>query len=171
MMRSPIVVIGIGNPYRRDDGVGPVVVQRLAAQPIRGLALVESDGDAATLIEQWRDRQLAVVVDAAHTAVPVPGRIHRLDLPFAGSPSASSHGLDLGLAVRLAEELGRLPQRLLVLAVEAAQTGYGYGLSPAVAQSVEELVAELRNMIGGGRTHSSSGPKDPERPARREIDL
>jgi hydrogenase maturation protease len=152
MSRSPIVVIGIGNPYRRDDGVGPAVVQRLAAERVTAAALVESDGEATTLLEQWQGRRLAIVVDAAHTPVPVSGRIHRLDLPFAGSSSTSSHGLDLGLAVRLAGELGRLPQRLLVFAVEAAETGYGCELSPAVARSVDEIVAELRGLLRADRT-------------------
>ena len=162
MTRSPVVVIGIGNPYRRDDGVGPAVVRRLAEYGITAAALVECDGEAATLIEQWRDRRLAIVVDAVHVAVPVPGRIHRLDWPpQSGSPSASSHGLDLGLAVRLAHELGRLPQRMLVFAVEAAETGYGIGLTPAVACSVDEVVAELRIAIAAGPEASRKGAERP----------
>jgi len=150
MTRSPIVVIGIGNPYRRDDGLGPAVVHQLRADRFTAAELVESDGEAATLIDHWQNRRLAVLIDAVHVVAPSPGRIHRLDLPLGGAHPASSHNVDLGLAVRLARELDRLPQRMLVFAVEAVETGYGLGLSPAVARSVEEIASELRELAKSG---------------------
>lgn len=165
------MVIGIGNPYRRDDGVGPAVVRRLEDDGLDAAALVECDGEATALIEQWQGRRLAIIVDAAHVTTPIPGRIHRLDWPPPAetppetppeTPSASSHGLDVSLAVRLARELDRLPRRMLVFAVEVAETGYGRGLSPAVAQSVDAIASEVRALIA-----ATSGPNEPRREAGR----
>ncbi|SFK77707.1 hydrogenase maturation protease [Geodermatophilus ruber] len=108
-------VIGIGNEFRRDDGIGPALVARLAARGLPGVRLTVSDGEPTHLLEAWAGRELAVVVDAVHRQPATPGRA---------------------------------PRRLVVLAVEAADTGYGPGLSPAVRAAlpwvVRAVLAELR---------------------------
>jgi hydrogenase maturation protease len=70
-----VVVIGVGNEFRRDDGIGPEVLSRLqehvGARPDAAagdtLALVYSDGEPASMIEAWTGASLAVVVDAIVT--------------------------------------------------------------------------------------------------------
>lgn len=67
-----VVVIGVGNEFRRDDGIGPEVLSRLrehmGAEPGAGVEtmvqLVYSDGESASMIEAWTGAILAVVVDA-----------------------------------------------------------------------------------------------------------
>jgi hydrogenase maturation protease len=51
-------------------------------------------------------------------------------------------------AVRLADALDQAPRRLVVYAVEAADLGFGVGLSPAVAASVEHVVRAVLIEIG-----------------------
>jgi hypothetical protein len=53
-------------------------------------------------------------------------------------------------AIRLAEALDRAPQRLVVFAVEAADVGFGLGLSPAVAAPLPELTRAVRSELGLG---------------------
>ncbi|MGW9206167.1 hydrogenase maturation protease [Embleya sp. NPDC055664] len=152
-----IVVIGVGNEYRRDDGVGWAVVARLAEQAATsplpaGVALRTCDGDPARLIALWDDVDLAVVVDAAHAHPGRPGRVHRLVLDAERLPpsgdTTSSHGLGLGEAVELARALDRLPGRLVVYAVESADTGPGNGMTGAVAAAVEPLARRISREIG-----------------------
>ncbi|MCX5205788.1 hydrogenase maturation protease [Streptomyces sp. NBC_00237] len=149
--RPGTAVIGVGNEFRRDDAAGPAVIHRLRERatvrpllrgPFPALDLVECDGDPVRLIELWQGADLAVVVDAAHAHPASPGRVHRLELDSAtpGRPSGtSSHGLGLGEAVELARVLDRLPRRLVVYAVEGADTELGVGLSAAVAAAVSEV--------------------------------
>ncbi|MFY1671531.1 hydrogenase maturation protease [Plantactinospora sp. WMMB334] len=139
------VVIGIGNEFRRDDGVGPAVVALLRGRDLPGVRLVDCDGETGRLLELWCDADLVILVDAVRTRQPRPGRIHRRSMhhaAVAGRP-ASSHGSDLGAAVELARALGRLPRLLLLYAVEAADTSFGVGLSPAVAAAADRLAAEV----------------------------
>lgn len=154
-MTAPIVVIGVGNPYRRDDGVGPAVVDLLYDRRVDA-TLVESDGEAAGLIAAWEERRLAILVDAVRAEPAHPGRVHRLVVPHPAAErarAASSHGMDLGESVELARELDRLPGRMVVFAIEAADTGFGRGLTPAVRAAAErvadeiavEIAAELRS--------------------------
>ena len=50
-MSAPMVVIGVGNEYRRDDGVGPAVVALLQARDLPASTYAESDGEPIGLIE------------------------------------------------------------------------------------------------------------------------
>jgi hydrogenase maturation protease len=140
------VVVGVGNEFRRDDGAGPEVVARLHDRVPPGAELVVSDGEPTRLIEAWQGVALAVVVDAVRADPAVPGRLHRLvlDRATAGPPgSVSSHGLGLDDAIGLALTLDRMPGRLIVHAVEAADLSQGTGLSPAVAAVIDTLAAAV----------------------------
>lgn len=156
--RTGIAVIGVGNEFRRDDGVGWAVVARLKERaedhaPPAGTVFATCDGDPGRLIGLWEGAGLAVVVDAAHAHPGTPGRVHRLELDAGhiAPPSAtSSHGLGLGEAVELARVLGLLPERLVVYAVEGADSDFGTGLSAAVAAAVEPLVAAVEGEITAG---------------------
>jgi hydrogenase maturation protease len=149
-----VVVVGVGNEYRRDDGVGPHVLACLRDRVPPGVELVASDGEPADLLEAWTGARLAVVVDAVVAVPSAPGRLHRVDLSAAAAAPAtaapapaapamaaavSSHGLGIEAAAALAAALGRLPDRLIVHAVEVADTGQGVGLSPEVAAAVDAL--------------------------------
>jgi hydrogenase maturation protease len=76
--------------------------------------------------------------------------VHRLELDgerLAPVRTTSSHGLGLGEAVELARALGRLPSRLVVYAVEGADSSTGPGLSPAIATAVEPLARSVEGEI------------------------
>ena len=139
------VVIGIGNPFRNDDGIGPAVATQIEEQRLPGVRVVISDGEPAGLLEAWAGAGLAVVVDAIHRVPASPGSIHRLTAGQleAGGTAASSHGLGVPDALRLGRALGRLPRRVVILAVEAADTGAGTELSKPVATALPEVVAAV----------------------------
>ncbi len=85
---APVVVIGVGNEFRRDDGAGPAVVAALHDLAPEGVRLVVTDGEPARLVEAWTGAALAVVVDAVRADPPHPGRVHRfvLDRPRPARP-------------------------------------------------------------------------------------
>ena len=149
-MTGRVIVIGVGNEYRRDDALGPTVVERLRNRRLRGVELAECDGEASRLIELWEGADLAVVVDAVHAHRAQPGRVHRLSAHHpAATPAgaASTHGVDLGEGVALARALHRMPARLLLYAVEVADTGFGMGLTPAVAAAAERVADEIAKVV------------------------
>lgn len=150
------VVIGVGNEYRRDDGFGPLVVAALADRRARdpGLAAVElrtSDGEPARLLDLWAGADLSVVVDAVRAGGAGVGRTYEFTLGEADSPatdaSASSHGITLGTTVALARALGRLPRRLVVLAVAGREFGFGVDLTPQVAAMVQPVARRAAQLV------------------------
>ncbi|MFE3770762.1 hydrogenase maturation protease [Streptomyces sp. NPDC057579] len=157
-----IAVIGIGNDHRRDDGVGWVVAAELAGRRLpHGVTVFRTDGEPTRLISAWEGAQRAIVVDAARSHPSRPGRIHRLrlpeELPSGPFHGTSSHGFALEHAVELAHVLGRLPGELVVYAVEAANTGPGTALSPAVAAAVHPLVARIERDLAARRGPDTGG--------------
>jgi hydrogenase maturation protease len=139
-----MIVIGVGHSYRRDDGLGPYVVERLRALGAPAGMLGVSLGETTELIDLWDGVDLAIVVDAVRSQPCHPGRVHRLAVfNPPGERSRAAHGLDLGEAVELARVLGRLPARLVLFTVEVGDTGYGVGLSPEVAEAAERVAQEI----------------------------
>jgi hydrogenase maturation protease len=145
------VLIGVGNAYRQDDGIGPVVVAAISEQlKPDGVTALVSDGEPSRLLDAWSGAELAVVVDAVRSeqdAQLAPGRFRRSQWPalaatehvWLPASSASTHGLGLREAVSLGQALGRMPERLVIFAVEAAEIGYGRHLSEAVAARLPDL--------------------------------
>jgi len=131
-------VIGVGNPWRRDDAAGLVAAKKLGGRELE---------DVAALVEALGEAEQAVVVDAVSSGAE-PGTIHRFEAASEPLPerlfAASTHVLGVGEAVELARALGKLPARLSVYGIEGADFSAGEGLSPVVEQAVETVVAEVK---------------------------
>ena len=82
-MTARIVVAGIGNDVRHDDGAGNAVVRDVAERLGPGadvtFALIDSLGEPLDLLGVWDDCDLAVVVDATRSGA-APGSIRLLEL-------------------------------------------------------------------------------------------
>jgi hydrogenase maturation protease len=127
------------------------VVSLLADRRLPGVELAGCDGEPSRLIELWTGASLAIVVDAVRTEPARPGRLHRLSAHHpavrGAAPAASSHGVSLGEAVELARVLDRMPERLLLYAVETDQVGFGVGLTPPVADAAVRVAEEIADLI------------------------
>jgi len=138
-----IVVIGVGNEYRGDDGAGVAVARRLRAQFATGVTILEESGEGAALIQAWQGAAWAMLVDAVCSGAP-PGTIHRLDARAAPVPTGffhySTHAFSVAEAVELARSLDQLPPYLIVYGIEGENFAAGVGLSTAVKQAVEAVV-------------------------------
>lgn len=141
-MTGEIIVVGLGNSYRRDDGVGIVAAAALDELALPGVRVVTDVVEPMSLLEAWSGAGLAVVIDAAVVTPSMPGRVHRCTLGdvVAASEGLSSHSVDIGRTHALGQALGRVPDALVVFTIEVADTGHGIGLTPQVAEAVPEVV-------------------------------
>jgi hydrogenase maturation protease len=154
---SGAVVIGVGNRYRSDDGVGPAVLDALAATTTAPRPLlIELDGEPARLVEAWAGADLAIIVDALRSDLAVAGTVRRVevgeDVGVLGNSSgaaAGSHALGVGTAAALGRALGRMPGRLVVFAVEGANFGHGEELSQPVRRAVADVATRIAAEIAG----------------------
>jgi hydrogenase maturation protease len=157
-MTPAAVVVGLGTADRGDDGLGPAVARRVAALGLPGVRVVEHE-DPSGLIDVWAGCPLVVVVDAVRSGRP-PGTIHRLETTPASPPLARSapasagrggtHAFGVAEMVELARVLHHLPDRLVVIGVEAAAFVPGAPLSPPVAGAVDAAVGLVTAVVAGG---------------------
>ncbi|HYG84882.1 MAG TPA: hydrogenase maturation protease [Azospirillum sp.] len=143
------LILGIGNRFRCDDGVGPAIADRLNAL---GIPAQEHSGEGAGLIDAWSAAKHVVVVDATQSGAD-PGTIVRLDAAGAPLPRNlfrySSHLFGLAEAVETARTLGRLPERLVIWGIEGAAFGFGEVLTPTVAGAADEVVRRIAGELTG----------------------
>ncbi|MGP8160796.1 MAG: hydrogenase maturation protease [Candidatus Dormibacteria bacterium] len=150
-----VVVIGVGNVMRRDDGAGIAAVERARPLLPAGVEVRTLRGEATALLDAWEGAGLAVVVDAVRWEHPPVSGVTRIDVisdPDALTgfgAAASSHGLGVAEAIALGRVLDRLPSRLVLLLITLTEEGHGEGLSPAVEGSVGEAVALMVAEVSG----------------------
>jgi hydrogenase maturation protease len=136
-----MVVIGLGNRYRADDGVGVVAAAELNRLSLPGVRVLTDIVEPMSLLEAWSCATLAMVIDGAVGTPPTPGRVRRCGLSdVSADDGLSSHSIDIGRTHELGQALGRVPDELLLFTVEVADTGHGVGLTPRVARAVPEVV-------------------------------
>lgn len=151
-MSAPIVVIGIGNRYRRDDGSALLVLAAIAGRLPAGVDAFESDGDPTRLIEAWTGADLAVVIETVRNGSP-PGRVAVVDDDALVGAAAGagggqgSHSLGLLEAIALGRAVGRLPGRLRVIGIEPEDLGWGDRVTDAVAAGVEPAAALVLDVL------------------------
>jgi hydrogenase maturation protease len=141
-----VVVIGVGNPDRGDDGVGRLAAQVLRARLPPAVAVLDHAGEAAQILAWLGEADTAFCIDAACSGA-APGTVRRLDAAAAPLPASilavSTHGMGLGEAIELARALGQLPQRCVVYAIEGRSFAAGAPLSPEVERAAGEVAARI----------------------------
>jgi hydrogenase maturation protease len=154
------LLIGVGNPFRGDDGVGSVVIRRLRSQILPGFTIMEETGDGAELLEAWQGASAVILVDAVQSGA-APGTIHRIDATTEKLPKwfshCSTHAFGVAEAVELARTMGELPPSLVIYGIEGLDFSAGTSLSPEVAASVpgvvSSILAEIRGLAGLKTAH------------------
>jgi hydrogenase maturation protease len=141
-MGSEVIVIGFGSNHG-DDAAGWDVVSRLDGVDARCVS------DASILADLPRECEKLILVDACR-GTGVHGTIHRFEwpeLPAEIGPLTSTHGWGLASGLQLADCLRRLPNRVVIFAVEAGPAEPGSPPNPEVAAAVPRLIELVRREI------------------------
>ncbi len=153
-----ILVIGIGNEFRRDDGVGIAVARQLKKILPETVKVIEQNGEASALMEAWKGAEFVIVIDAVSSGAK-PGTIHRLSFKdesrFKIRSQGSTHSFGLTEAIALSRYLNCLPEEGLVFGIEGVDYAQGSGFSPDVLSSVDLVVEQIGDLLQSGRIDPS----------------
>jgi len=142
-------VLGMGSPHGADRA-GWLLAERLLERTDLG-ATVRPLSTPLELLDHLDGCEFLLVVDACRTGAD-EGTVLRLSWPdsrIRAHQSLSSHGLGLGESLLLAEQLGKLPENVVLLCLEVAdQTGAPTGSEepiPGMDELERRVLEELVN--------------------------
>jgi hydrogenase maturation protease len=151
------IVLGLGNPILRDDGIGPRIVYELQKQIVDpDIMLLEASLAGMDLMETLVGYDRAIIIDAIRTGGGKPGTIYQLtpdDLPPQRTDLTSQHQLGLLNALQLGKELSQpMPKKIVIIAVEAEDVHtFSEKLTPLVEQAVSQVVGIVLSELGLAR--------------------
>ena len=154
-----VLIVGIGNPFRSDDGVGWRIAQELSQElvddEIQVMAMQQLTPEMSALVSQV---ERVVFVDAA--ASGEPGTLKCEPISPAALVGRHSHELSPAGVLKLAQDLyGRAPQGYL-LTIAGASFETGDMLSDVVAATLPALKRRVRLLVTSG-TDEATGQLPP----------
>ncbi|MFE3598756.1 hydrogenase maturation protease [Streptomyces sp. NPDC059096] len=152
-MTRGVLVAGIGNLFLGDDGFGPEVVRRLAAEPgpplPAGVRITDYGIRGMHLAYDLLDGYDALVLVDAYPGGGEPGELTVLEIgpDDLGTGEFDAHGMNpVAVLANLDQLGGTLPLTHLVGCTPAG-VDEGIGLSEAVAAAVPRAVAAVRTLL------------------------
>lgn len=146
-VQSGVLVLGLGNPLCRDDGLGGRVIEMLTEKNLPAqVALIDGGTPGwgvANFLQGW---SRVILIDAADMGL-LPGTWRRFRMEDvslgvnSGCISLHEPGLAEGLA--LGQALGMLPQDIILYCVQPEYTEEGIGLTSVVEAVLPELVENI----------------------------
>jgi hydrogenase maturation protease len=146
-----VLVAGVGNVLRRDDGFGPAVVARQDDLP-PGVRTIETGIGGVALLQELLAEPLEglVIVDAIDRGA-APGTVFVLEPDVA----EAKHVADVHLAnparvLSMARSMGALPGRVAIVGCQPQDADeLGESLTPAVERALDEAVRMVRETVSG----------------------
>ena len=136
-----IRIIGLGNPMRNDDGIGPAVIQELLRNGFDD-NLIDYGIDAFSVLQNLLHDETIIIVDCADMGL-APGSIRTFSVDQARLNKidrfVSLHGYRFAEIYNLARKMGANP-RCIVVGVQPASLGFNDKLSPEVQKAVPRLL-------------------------------
>ena len=135
-----IIVIGLGNPLMRDDGIGIRLVNDLAAE-FAGDAVEFADAGTSGMcvLHMIANRKKVILIDCAKMNAK-PGAIRRFtpDDVIARNILAhlTNHEGSLLEILVLSRRLGELPEEIVIFGIEPVSVSPGEFLSPILVEQL-----------------------------------
>lgn len=157
-----IIIIGYGNPLRRDDGAGPELVRRLCAHlattELPNQHAVLKVGDVGFLISHQLTPELCELITNYSHVVYIDASVavssftvEDVELPCEAESIYHSHGLtprQLTMLALLSQDNSSL-DHIYILHLPAEDMGMGEGLTNGMEQHMNAALDCLNKLIGG----------------------
>ena len=156
-MKPRVLVAGMGNDLRQDDGFGIVVIRRFFEDGVpEGVQVYEAGIAGIGLVQELMDGYQALVIVDAMDRGEEPGTVYLLEVEVPDLEEftvegrqeflADTHYAVPSKALILARALKVLPPRVYILGCQPEAYELGMGLSEPVARGAAEAITRLREL-------------------------
>jgi len=152
-----ILIAGVGNAWLRDDGFGGAVAKALSERELPpGVQVMDfGSGGLDLAYEVMRGYDALILLDVSRQGGG-PGTLYVMEASeedveggIEDGQVIDPHGMDPQTVLRFVKYVGGWPGRVLVVACEPEVVEeVGFGLSDAVAESVERATGVVLETIG-----------------------
>ena len=151
-----ILICGVGNKLKKDDGLGPYIIEELEKQVLpENVSLLDFGTSGFKTALEIGKYHKVIFVDAIQLGNQ-PGQIYKTTLSkqdLSENPSLSSftislHESDLEKILTTASLIGNYPKEVVVLGCEPEDLSFGLGLSGKVENAVSKIIDLILKEIG-----------------------
>lgn len=143
LLQSKTLIAGVGNPYRRDDGIGIEIIKILRQENNPNLVLLDGGTDGLSLFDQLSLYERAIIIDAVFMG-EAPGTVKLFSSKEArtqiNSDALSTHGFGLTELLKLVEEFA-IRTEIKIIGIEPENIDFGEGLSELVKSKVPQILS------------------------------
>ena len=146
-------VIGIGNPLRRDDGIGIVLLEKLVERRNElpeNVDFVNGGTGGMNLLHILARYDVVVVIDAVNFDGEVGESklfksedVNSQKIPI----NMSIHESDVLKVIQLSKKLKECPNKLYFFGIQPKDTSFGQTISTNLEATIESLMLCLENKI------------------------
>jgi len=148
-----VLVLGIGNPLRSDDGVGIHVAESLRDENLGRKIDIKEGLSGLDILGAITGYERVIIVDAIKSGA-VPGTIYRLSVNDlqAQQPlhAFSTHDVDIPTMLKSGRDLypGKMPEDIVIIAVEAGDIEtFSETCTPGVEKAIRKVVQMIKELI------------------------
>lgn len=140
-----ILIAGMGNVLRGDDGFGVRVIERLTQCELpQGVELFEAGGAGIGLVQKLMDGYDACIIADAAPGGKAPGTVSTIVPAVPDNPRhIGLHDLNPARVLSMARALGALPANVLIVGCEPAETEELREHLSAPVQAAVEIAASM----------------------------
>ncbi len=151
MSARRVHIVGVGQPYGGDDGVGRAVAARLKAVGVQGVSEASDGPGVLELLLGGEPAPDHMIIIDAYADAEAAGEVRVLDRAelAGGVASVSSHALSVPTALDMAEALGCQARITIVGVAIEPPVGLREGLSESVSDAVPHAVAQVKRLLDG----------------------
>jgi hydrogenase maturation protease len=143
-----ILVAGVGNVLRGDDGFGPAVTELLTGLPEGAEVIETGTGGIALLQELMVGCSGLILIDAVERGAP-PGTVFYIEPEVAmGEHVPDIHLANPARVLSMAKTMGILPERVVIIGCQPEDTEeLCQGLSPCVQRALAVAVRKIEETV------------------------
>ncbi|MGI5880477.1 MAG: HyaD/HybD family hydrogenase maturation endopeptidase [Syntrophomonadaceae bacterium] len=159
MIKNKPIILGLGNPLFRDEGLGIHLIHQLMQEGFHMQAeLIDGGTDALSLLGIVENTDYLLVVDAIDNNLPA-GTILQIsgeEIPLFTTEKMSAHQIGFQDVLALASLRKNLPAHFILIGVQPESLDWGTDLTPPVAKTFPFLKNMIREHINSWNFHSAT---------------
>lgn len=149
-----VKVIGFGNKFLSDDGIGPIVIEKLEKTGFskdENIELTDLGTSGTDLIFQIKECPRIIIIDALDAGQEI-GKVVRIkekDIEHfcnEGILSLSLHDLNLADILKLARAM-KLKTDITIIGIKPLNIEFGEELSPEIQEKIPEIISLVEKTL------------------------